>query len=566
MIRNLTPQDQDELVDGLQNARQRLPISDEEIVELAKRARIREVLRGEMVMRQGEPSTEFYFVMSGQLRTADVSGGMQPRLLNYHAARTFVGEHGVLVEAARSATIDAISDAKLAFWDKATMTWLLGLSRDVRPFFEELHHHRAIRSETPFPGKQRDEVVVIHYGKHPMMLLSSLSGPTFLMLIGVGLMALGLSLGEAAPSVIIAVLVGLPLLAALAWGIYNFIDWRNDEYIVTSKRVIHIERFPLYGETWDEAPLIRIQDITVVAHTVWERLLNYHDLIIKTAGAGNIEFAGLTNAQEVQQIIFDERSKALERREAADKASIRKTLAKNMDLPVPEVDLPVDTIVPTTDIFKRGAGLRLPPMLDYLWPRMTVTAGDTIIWRKHWFVLVEKTWLAVLLVLVTLAMTIFTLVNELWIPALILGVVTLGALFWYVYCYDDWHRDVYIVTNDRIVDVESSAFRLRGEKRREGTFDVIQNSTYDIPGFFAGMLNMGNVTIETAGTAGTFSFHHVFNPSGVQQEIFNRTVAYQEKRRQQERMREETKMAEWFGEYYHLQSRSGAGETEPSGL
>jgi len=566
MIRNLTPQDQEELAEALRNARQPLPLNGDEIVALAKRARIRDVLRGEMVMRQGEPSTEFYFVLSGQLRTADVSG-MQPRLLNYHAARTFVGEHGVLTDTPRSATIDAISDATLAFWDKATMAWLLELNPAMRPYFEELHHYRAIRSETPpFPGKQEDEVVVVHYGKHPVVLLSNLSGPTFLMLIGVGLMVLGLSLGDAAPPVIVAVAVGLPLFAALAWGAYNFIDWRNDEYIVTSKRVIHIERFPLYGETWDEAPLVRIQDITVEAHTVWERLLNYHDLTIKTAGAGNIEFAGLVNAQEVQQVIFDERAKALERREAADKASIRNTLARKMDLPVSDVSLPVDTIVPTTHIFKRGQSLRLPPLLDYLWPRMTVTAGDTIIWRKHWFVLLERVWLAVLLVLAALSMTIFTLVSELWIPALLFGLVTLAALFFYVYRYDDWHRDVYIVTSDRIVDVESSAFRLRGEKRREGTFDVIQNSTYDIPGFLAGLLNMGTVNIQTAGTAGTFSFHHVFNPSGVQQEIFNRTVAYQENRRRQERVREETKMAEWFGEYYHLQSRSGAGETEPTGL
>jgi uncharacterized membrane protein YdbT with pleckstrin-like domain len=558
--RNLTPQEQGELVDKLQHARRPLPISEEEIRELARQAHIREMLRGELVIQQGAPSTEFYFIMSGQLRTADLSG-MQPRLLNYHAAGTFVGERGLLDDPprARSATIDAISDAKLAFWDPETMTWLLKLNDQVRPYFEELHRLPAVRLEKSFPGQQPDEVVVVHYGKHPVMLLSSLSGPTFLMLIGVALMALGLSLGNAALEVIITVVVGLPLFAALAWGIYNFIDWRNDEYIVTSKRIIHIERFPLYGETWDEAPLVRIQDITIVAHTIWERLLNYHDLIIKTAGAGNIEFAGLVNAREVQQIIFEERDKAQERRAAADKASIRSALARRMDLPISEADLPEETIAPMGVFKRRRTALRLPPVLDYLLPRMTVIAGDTIVWRKHWFVLVEKVWLAVLLVLATLGMTIFTLVNGLWIPALLLGITTLGAVFWYIYCYDDWHRDVYIVTTDRIVDVESSAFRLRGESRREGTFDVIQNTTYDIPGFFAGLLNMGTVTIETAATTGIFTFHHVLNPSSVQQEIFNRMVAYQEKRRQQEREREEKKMAEWFGEYYHLHG------TRPSG-
>jgi uncharacterized membrane protein YdbT with pleckstrin-like domain len=566
IIKDLTPEDQNELVEALRSARQRPPLSDDEIVALARRAHIREVLRGEIVIHQGEPSTEFYFILSGQLRTADI-GGAQPRLLNYHAAKTFVGEHGVLVDAPRSATVDAIADTRLAYWDKATMDWLLELNDEVRPYFDELHRHRATRSDMPpFPGKQWDEVVIIHSGKHPVMLLSSLSGPTLLMLVGVGLMALGLSLGEAAPEIVIAIVVGLPLLAALAWGLYNFVDWRNDEYIVTSKRVIHIERFPLYGETWDEAPLTRIQDISVVAYTLWERLLNYHDLTIKTAGAGNIEFAGLTNAFEVQRVIFDERAKAQERREAADKASIRGALAKKMDLSVPDVSLPADTIVSTTELFTPKRAVRLPPLLDYLWPRIVTTEGDSIIWRKHLFILVERVWLALLLVLVTLGMTIFTLVNELWIMALIFGIATLGALAWYIYRYDDWHRDVYIVTDDRIIDVRSSPFRLYGEKRIEGPFDVIQNITYSIPGFFSGLLNMGTVTIETASINGTFTFHHVFNPSGIQQEIFNRTAAFQEKRRQQERLREDTKMAEWFGEYYNLRgARPRGGEPTTAG-
>jgi len=129
----------------------------------------------------------------------------------------------------------------------------------------------------------------------------------------------------------------------------------------------------------------------------------------------------------------------------------------------------------------------------------------------------------------------------------------LTSFGWFIYRYDDWHKDVYMVTSDRIVDVDSSAFRLRGEERREGTFDVIQNITYAIPGFFHKLLNMGDVTIETAGTEKTFTFQGVFDPSTVQQEIFNRTVAYQESRRQRDRVREDTRMAEWFGEYHHLQ-------------
>jgi len=60
------------------------------------------------------------------------------------------------------------------------------------------------------------------------------------------------------------------------------------------------------------------------------------------------------------------------------------------------------------------------------------------------------------------------------------------------------------------------------------------------------------VVIETAGTAATFTFFSVYDPRAVQQEIFNRMVAYQEGQRQRERVREDTKLAAWFGEYYDL--------------
>jgi hypothetical protein len=164
------------------------------------------------------------------------------------------------------------------------------------------------------------------------------------------------------------------------------------------------------------------------------------------------------------------------------------------------------------------------------------------------------------LFLVLLALTIFALLgwplNALEGSSLALGLVlafaTFGAFVWYVYLYDDWHRDVYIVTRDRIIDVESSSFRLQGEERREGTFGVVQNITFVVPGFFNNLLDLGSVTIETAGTAETFTFDDVFHPALVQQEIVNRMVAFQEELRRKERVREDTKLAEWFGQYEHL--------------
>lgn len=559
MIRDLTPADYDELVQALRSARHPVPLDEEQIRALAQRARIREVLRGDIVMRQGEEPDALYFVISGQLRAADTSGP-EPRLLNYHAAKAFVGEQAFLYNQPRAATIDVISDAKLAFWDGRTFDWLLALNDRVRPYFEDLHTHRERRARRPFPGKQWDEVTILRSGKHPLMLINALIGPVLLLVFSLGLLILWSVVGEGA-SILAGIGIGLPGIISLLWGAYNYADWRDDEYIVTSKRVIHIERYVIYGEERDEAPLIRIQDVTVEASNLWERLLNYYDVTIQTAGAGKIVFTGIANAEQVKERIFEERAKAMERREAADRASIRKALARKVGTEVPDVEIPVDTLVPTSGFFAEGKRRRLPRLLDYLWPRMWVVSGNTITWRKHWFIWLTKTWPSILLTLTLLGLMIIASLRlspfdalglDAWLLALVLGLGALVAFLWYVYLYDDWHKDVYIVTGDRIVDVESSSFRLRGEERREGTFDVVQNITYAVPGFFHKLLNMGSVVIETAGTAATFTFVNVFDPSAIQQEVFNRMVAYQERQRQQQRIREDTRTAEWVSEYHFL--------------
>jgi hypothetical protein len=557
-VRQQRPGEYEQLVEALRGARPRLPLVEEEIQELARRARMLDMMHGEVLMRQGGAPDYLYYLLSGQLRAADVSGD-QPRLLNYHAARTFVGEQGMLNDKPRAATVDVISDARLAVWDRSDFNWLLSLNDQVRPYFEELYRHRELRARRPFPGKQWDEVTVVRTGKHPLMLLNALIGPVLFLLFGLVVLLIGLSLGEEY-RLLVGLLAGFPGFIALVWGVYNFLDWRNDEFIVTSKRVIYIQRFLLYGEERDEAPLIRIQDVTVEASNLLERILNFYDLTIQTAGAGKIRFKGLRSAEEIKETIFQERVKAMERREAVDVYGIRKALAQRMNRQIPEVEMPVDTLAPTSGLFERGKR-QLPPLLDYLWPRTTVVKDDTVIWRKHLFIWLSKTWPAQLTFLILLALMILVLLDappfdglpqSAWLLGLLLAVAALLAFLWYIYLYDDWHKDIYIVTRDRIVDVDSSSFRIRGEQRREGTFDVIQNITYSIPTFFHKLLNMGNVIIETAGTAETFTFKGVFDPSAVQQEIFNRMVAYQEQLRREQRVREDTSRAEWFQEYHQM--------------
>jgi hypothetical protein len=210
----------------------------------------------------------------------------------------------------------------------------------------------------------------------------------------------------------------------------------------------------------------------------------------------------------------------------------------------------------------------LPWYLDYFLPRMKeVSIGDdsTIItWRKHYFVLLMAVFLPALAALGT----IYLAAASAWgffpfrtpLPTAVAGMIGLAALsswVWLAARYDGWQRDLYIVTDRRIIDIEGTPFRLRGEQRREGTFDTIQNITYNIPNLFSQLLNLGDVVIETAGTEATFTFKQVFNPSAVQEEIFNRMVLFQQHQREQSRDVTTSQLVEYIAEYHRLMERTG---------
>ncbi len=69
---------------------------------------------------------------------------------------------------------------------------------------------------------------------------------------------------------------------------------------------------------------------------------------------------------------------------------------------------------------------------------------------------------------------------------------------------------------------------------------------------------MGSVVIETAGTGQTFNFKQVHNPSGVQQEIFNRMVRIQQKQRVQRQDATTHNMIRAFAEYEYLFEKASA--------
>lgn len=386
-----------------------------------------------------------------------------------------------------------------------------------------------IQTSPRFSWLHQDEVVLSLHRRHPYLLALRLLLPAFLLTLPAALWVLSpASFGRLLP---LAYLFLGPLAALLFMWFY--LDWQNDYYVVTDKRVVQVEKVMLLYEERNEALLERIQNVTLVSPHALARLLGFANLVIETAGArGKMVLTALPQADRVQEEILAQMERF--REEAPPEEALVE---------------PQERAVVTR---KRGA---FPLLLDYLFPHLRLEEDSQVTWRKHWYVLLRKTAGPLVLLVVVLEIggaVALGLPLVSFLPrtsALVLCAIAASLLALFIlYRYEDWRNDVYILTDDRIIDMEKKPLFLR-EERREASLAMIQDVKYLIPGVVYNLLNVGMVIIETAATAGEFTFDWVHDPRRVQAEIFARLDAYRKREKRREQEAQAAQLQKWLEAY-----------------
>ena len=120
------------------------------------------------------------------------------------------------------------------------------------------------------------------------------------------------------------------------------------------------------------------------------------------------------------------------------------------------------------------------------------------------------------------------------------ALVLFCLLVWVWWEYEDYRNDIYIVTDDKIIDIEAKPLWL-SIRRREGGLDRVQNVLATQSGIWQNLLNYGNVDIKTAATDEGYTFMKVGNPRLVQSIVFQKLDAFrgrQAERQIRDRQRE----------------------------
>ena len=354
----------------------------------------------------------------------------------------------------------------------------------------------------------------------------------------------------------------------ILWIVVNYYD---DSYIVTNRRVTCYDRQLLsFFETRMEAPIETIQDVTVNAG-FWGRFFDWGDLTIRTAAkVGAIVFSHVPEPELHKRNILEGKAQAVAVARGQQKEVLRRLLISNLRLvlPIPERKRALGDDVHSLDqgllsqlrrpLLGRSSAPRPLPASQTAWPRRFLRwitrplperlrkalAGSPlppaqalsgqVTWRKHPVALITRIW-APLLIIVALIIGL-PLLNQLanttsldavglMVPWLVLMVSSIVVL---AYQIADYYNDVYVLTDDKIIDIEMKPFGL-DYKRREGNLERVQSVDYKRLGLISVIFDYGTVTIRTAAADEGYDFKMVPNPRHVQEIIFQKLDALRER-------------------------------------
>ncbi len=156
--------------------------------------------------------------------------------------------------------------------------------------------------------------------------------------------------------------------------------------------------------------------------------------------------------------------------------------------------------------------------------------------RRHWFVLVTRL-LAVIASIIALAVVYFLFlglnVNFKEGPYynLLLFGESLATLFiwnFFFILWLDYYLDAWIVTDERIINIEQRGFFTRNISELKLT--KIQDVTSEIIGVIPTVLDYGNIYVQTAGEKERFVFYEIPQPNQVK----NAIIRLQERERKAE--------------------------------
>lgn len=507
---------------------------------------------GYRLFSEGDPPDYFYILFRGRARVTRRGRGGE-KFLNYLTPGDHFGEHGLLTQRSRAITVTIVEPSTLLRLDYDRFFELVDEYPKIRMNLALTAESRRLAQRKAFDWLREDEVIYLIARKHRFFLALSLVIPwIFAFSAFLAFVYAFTSLDASAASLFYS--VGFVLTGvALAWGAWNWIDWGNDYYIVTNQRVVWLEKLIGLYDSRREAPLSNILAVDTSSDQLG-RILHYGNVLVRTF-TGGIMMRRMERPENFVQFVegFRERTRQVSREE--ERQVIEYLLRQRLNMPLPPMpaSLRKRPVSPPPGQSEPKPGSLRFALVNFFKVRYVV--GNTITYRKHWLVLLKRTWLPTIVLLLEMALVVFLLWERLahgevlvsgLLSYFLFGLIYLVTLLWWGYYYLDWRDDIYRVTPDQIFDIEKKP--LGRENKKVASLDSILSLEHTREGIIQLIFNYGTVIINIGQEK--FIFFGVYNPDQVQQDVVDYMEARNRKKREGEAARERERMLEWLEAYY----------------
>jgi hypothetical protein len=288
-------------------------------------------------------------------------------------------------------------------------------------------------------------------------------------------------------------------------------------------------------------------------------MLDYGDLIVRTF-VGRIPFNNVSHPEQAQRMIEEYWNRTKEQAVGMEKEAMKNAIRKRLGIPLPPQ--PAAPPVKPADFPRSRGVVRLFRIFGADRLRLRYEKGDTVIYRKHWFVLAKQAWIPIagsLSILLFFFYRLYLLAFspderfislegglsvDAWAGALFIAFFPL--LGWLVYEIADWSNDIFEVTNEQIIDLDKKPFGT--ESRNAAQLENILGTNYERRGIWGNLFNYGTVFITVGGSK--LAFEDVIDPASVQSDIDRRRMARSARKKEAEVSAERERMAEWLATYH----------------
>ena len=557
------------------------------------------------VTRQGQVGSKLYVLADGAalVRATDDDGRERPRHYSRIGVKDFYGINALLRGDRHGATVRSMTEKGLSGETLDGTDWYTLQHDDVlyltqsnsdlwlgTRLWQELSEKP--KQQKRYGWQEVDEEIVLFERRHWLWLIGRLALVFVMVFAAYALLVamadlLSVTLQWSTYALVALLLLGLPV----AWFV---IDYLNDYYVITNKRVLRHERVFLVYEDQQTAPLERIQDVTSQA-SIFGKLFNYARLTITTAGMGVILFEMIPNPESVEGKVRGLQGKARAGELGAQRENLRNKILSRLKIrltpDIPERVLPQGMAMPPqltsgqrfwyrlTNPWRRfWRWLRSRPEAIYLTlirvlPKHTQEKllreraikksqeikpmEDDIVYRKHPWFLLKAAAIPLAVIVGTAVLVIF---GELRLSTFRESFRALGTAYaiflvvcfcWLWFRVENWRNDKYILTKTHITYIYKVPLGLY-ERRRQAEWEKVQNANYVVPGIWANMINFGTVVVETASVEGKFEFLNIGNPRKVQQEVMLRLGLTRAAQAQRTRDQQQTALSETLEIYNEL--------------